>query len=108
MACEITTLEVNGWDVEYQGCNSSQIGNISLSHLDCQVNENDGKTYHRIKYEGTNTNGDAILQKPWIPAEEIEDLPSGEDYGNAANINPTKVFNWIVKKAKGYLCPQCT
>lgn len=107
MACNIILDQQNGWQFDFYGCDTSQNGSVTISHLETELNPHDSKYYHRMNYVGTATDGSSVDQNPWIEASEIEDVPNGGDLGDSANINPTKVFNWIVKKAKGYLCPQC-
>lgn len=56
------------------------------------------------KYEvrnisGTDTDGETISS---TTLSDDEDEMSASD-----RLNPTKVFWWVVKKAKGLLCPSC-
>lgn len=50
--------------------------------------------YRLLSIVGRNTNGSPISVEIFAPKEEGE-------------INPTKVFNYIVKKLKEVLCPKC-
>jgi hypothetical protein len=48
----------------------------------------------KVDFSGTNVKGDAIP-------------PTTKDIDEAQTINPTKVFWWLVDKAKDLICPDC-
>lgn len=61
-------------------------------------NSGTGK-YEVRNLSGTDTDGELI---PTTTLSDDENEMSSSD-----RLNPTKVFWWVVKKAKGLLCPSC-
>lgn len=90
--CDITIVEVNGTSDEFEAifedCNAEQ-ASVQVVLLG-EVPENQGGKYSII---GTATDGSPIEQEIIVP--------------NSERINPTKVFKWVAKKLKKYLCPTC-
>lgn len=58
-----------------------------------------GVTCYKVVTSGTNVEGDPISFAIYAPTEEIEN--------ENGDINPTKLFNYIIDKAKKFLCPKC-
>lgn len=83
MSCEINITQINGQTCDFQGCNSSQQGQVSYTYVEDDV-------YH---FTGTATDGTPLDFEETVPSE--------------SSVSPSKIFQFIVKKAKEYLCPQC-
>lgn len=112
MACDIlrtntTVTGTNHFTFNFHGCNPANTGYANVAYVRTDTDPTTGDIEHVFDMDGLDTSGSPFDETAMkMPAEEIEDL--GEDpAGDAANINPTKVFLWIAKKVKEVVCPNC-
>lgn len=104
MACDVSiTDNPTPWHFDYEGCNNTQTGFMDINDLNESIvvegGEFAGQKKLKFAYTGENTNNHPMETTIWIPELEAKD--------SSDNINPTKVFWYIVKKTKEYVCPQC-
>lgn len=83
MACDITVSNIQGQTADITGCNSSQQGQLSYTHVEDDL-------YH---FTGSATDGTPLDFEDTVPAQD--------------SVSPSKLFQYIAKKAKELLCPQC-
>lgn len=112
MACDVsldstTTTGTNHYTFGYHGCSAANTGTANVAFVQTEVDEDTDEIFHVFDLEGLNTGGLPISESNLkMAAAEIEDEGEGP-VGDAANVNPTKVFLWIAKKIKDVVCPQC-
>jgi len=91
--CNITILEIEG-NVDSFNCIFTDCeNNNGQFQFELQKELPQNQAGHYI-YSGSSTDGAETTGSVIVP--------------NTMRINPTKVFNYVVKKLKEILCPTCT
>jgi len=87
MTCNIELLEIDGnlesFSATYQDCNGNT-GSVTIVLLEENLYSASGINTENLNFE--------------------TEFKIGEEF----NINPTKVFKFVAKILKKYLCPECT